>query len=185
MAAAARWASEEIITLLDAYSEKRVQDYIEGMASNKNVNEEIQKIMKEESGIERTTQQIENKIKKLRSGYGKLKARMQSPGAERPYLTSALTSLEKVAFQHWDRLDQILAIDGASCEEPDPSEENQTTTKQRKASKTPLRKKPRLADALQQSNEQMEQLRETISQNVITPEIRSAERREDRERILS
>ena len=56
MAAGVKWTSEEIIALLDAYSEKSVQDYIEGMASNKNVNEEIQKIMKEESGIERTTQ---------------------------------------------------------------------------------------------------------------------------------
>ena len=74
-----------------------------------------------------------------------------------------------------------VATDGASWEEPDPSEENQTTTKLRKASKRPLCKKPRLADALQQSNEQMEQLRETISQNVTTLEMRSTERREDRE----
>ena len=108
MAAGAKWTNEEIIALLDAYSEKSVQDCIEGMVSNKDVNGEIQKIMKEQSGIERTTQQINNKLKKLRSGYGKLKDRMQSSGAERPYLTSALTSLEKVAFQHWDRLDQIL-----------------------------------------------------------------------------
>ena len=61
MAAGAKWTRKEIIALLDAYSEKSVQDYIEGMASNKNVNEEIQneeiqKIMKEEGGIERTTQ---------------------------------------------------------------------------------------------------------------------------------
>ena len=103
MAAGAKWTNEEIIALLDVYSEKSVQDCIEGMASNKDVNGEIQKIMKEQSGIERTTQQIDNKLKKLRSGYGKLKDRMQSSGAE-----SALTSLEKVAFQHWDRLDQIL-----------------------------------------------------------------------------
>ena len=108
MAAGAKWTNEEIIALLDAYSEKSVQDCIEGMASNKDVNGESQKIMKEQSGIERTTQQIDNKLKKLRSGYGKLKDRMQSSGAERPYLTSALTSLEKVAFQHWDRLDEIL-----------------------------------------------------------------------------
>ena len=73
------------------------------------------------------------------------------------------------------------ATDEASCEEPGPSEEKKTTTKQRKASKRPPRKKPCLADALQQSNEQIEQLRETISQNVITPEMRSSERREDRE----
>ena len=74
-----------------------------------------------------------------------------------------------------------VATDEASSEEPGPSEENQTTTKQRKASKRPPRKKPRLADALQQSNEQIEHLRETISKNVITPEMRSSERREDRE----
>ena len=54
MAAGAKWTTEEINALLDTYSKKSVQDYIEGMASNKNVNEEIQKIMKEESGVKRT-----------------------------------------------------------------------------------------------------------------------------------
>ncbi|PFX17983.1 hypothetical protein AWC38_SpisGene17666 [Stylophora pistillata] len=87
----------------------------------------------------------------------------------------------QVEEEHQSTVATDGATDGVSCEEPDPSEENQTTTKQRKASKRPLRKKPRLADALQQSNEHMEQLRETISQNVITPETRSTERREDRE----
>ena len=42
MVASAKWTREEIIALLDAYSEKSVQDCIKGMANNKNVNEQIQ-----------------------------------------------------------------------------------------------------------------------------------------------
>jgi len=52
--------------------------------------------------------QVETKLKKLRSGYSKLKDRMKSSGLERAYLTNALTSVEKVAYEFWDKLDRIL-----------------------------------------------------------------------------
>ena len=47
-------------------------------------------------------------MKELKSGYSKLKDRMKVSGAERPYDSKSLTSVEKVAFQHWDKLDRIL-----------------------------------------------------------------------------
>ena len=33
---------------------------------------------------------------------------MKESGAERPYDSKSLSSVEKVAFQHWDNLDRIL-----------------------------------------------------------------------------
>ena len=47
-------------------------------------------------------------MKKLKLGYSKLKDRMKVSGAERPYDSKSLSSVEKVAFQHWDNLDRIL-----------------------------------------------------------------------------
>ena len=105
----AKWTEEEeTIELIEAYSTKTVQDSIEGMSSNKELYEEMRRIMKDESQVERMVSQIETKLKKLRSGYSKLIDRMKTSGAERPYLTSALTSVEKAALQNWDRLDRIL-----------------------------------------------------------------------------
>ncbi|XP_046845601.1 uncharacterized protein LOC124439420 [Xenia sp. Carnegie-2017] len=64
--------------------------------------------MKEESNTERTVDQIKTKVKKLRSGYVKLKDRMKTSGSEHPYFSSALSSVEKMALKHWDLLDGIL-----------------------------------------------------------------------------
>ena len=47
-------------------------------------------------------------MKKLKSGYSKLKDRMKVSGAERPHDSKSHTSVDKVAFQHWDNLDRIL-----------------------------------------------------------------------------
>ena len=78
------------------------------MATNKIVYDEIKKILKEQSNIDRTTSQIETKIKKLRSGYSKLKDRMKQSGSERPYFSGALSSVEKTALKVWEQLDSIL-----------------------------------------------------------------------------
>ena len=59
----------------------------------------LQRTMKEQSNVDRTPTQIETKMKKLRSGYTKLKDRMKQSGNERSYLSSALTSVEKVAHK--------------------------------------------------------------------------------------
>lgn len=103
-----RWTEAETKALLDAYGEQIIQEAIDGMATNKVVYDEIRKILKEHSNIDRTTSQIESKIKKLRSGYSKLKDRMKQSGSERPYFSSALSSVEKNALKVWEQLDQIL-----------------------------------------------------------------------------
>ena len=54
------------------------------------------------------SKQIQTKVKRLKSGYSKLKDRMKVSGAERPYDSKSLSSVEKLAFQHWDNLDRIL-----------------------------------------------------------------------------
>ena len=78
------------------------------MATSKIVYDEIKKILKEQSNIDRMTSQIETKIKKLRSGYSKLKDRMKQSGSERLYFSSALSSVEKTALKVWEQLDSIL-----------------------------------------------------------------------------
>ena len=103
-----RWTEAETKSLLDAYGEQIIQEAIDGMATNKVVYDEISRILKEHSNIDRTTSQIETKIKKLRSGYSKLKDRMKQSGSERPYFSSALSSVEKTALKVWDQLDRIL-----------------------------------------------------------------------------
>ena len=74
----AKWTGEETVLLIETYSTKTVQDSIEGMSSNKELYEEMRRIMKDESQVERTVSQIETKLKKLRSGYSKLKDRMKA-----------------------------------------------------------------------------------------------------------
>ena len=91
-----RWTEAETKALLDAYGEQIIQEAINGMATNKVVYDEISRILKEHSNIDRTTSQIETKIKKLRSGYSKLKDRMKQSGSERLYFSSALSSVEKI-----------------------------------------------------------------------------------------
>ncbi|CAB3998620.1 Hypothetical predicted protein [Paramuricea clavata] len=103
-----RWTEAETKSLLDAYGEQIIQEAIDGMATNKVVYDEISRILKEHSNIDRTTSQIETKIKKLRSGYSKLKDRMKQSGSERPYFSSALSSVEKTALKVWEQLDRIL-----------------------------------------------------------------------------
>ena len=58
----------------------------------------------------------------------------------------------------------------------------QTSKPKRKSGKSGgPRKKPRLCDVIEQSNEQIKQLQETMQSNSITSETRSKEREEDRE----
>ena len=47
-------------------------------------------------------------FQKADRGYTKLKDHMKVSGAKRPYDLKSLTSVKKVAFQHWDNLDCIL-----------------------------------------------------------------------------
>ena len=76
------------------------------ITTNKELYSSIRDFLKENNDIEHSTKQIETKAKKLKSGYSKLQDQMKVSGAERPYDSKALTSVEKVAFQHWDKLDR-------------------------------------------------------------------------------
>ena len=68
----------------------------------------IKSLLEQNNDVQRSTKQIERKVKKLKSSYSKLKERMKVSGAERPYDSKSLSSVEKVAFQHWDDLNRIL-----------------------------------------------------------------------------
>ena len=118
MAEGQRWTREQVDALIDAYSDIRVQENVEGIATNKEVYGQVQKLMKDDHDIDRTVKQVETKLKKLRSGDSKLKDRMKSSGSERPYLTNALTSVEKVAYEFWDKLDRILGKSNCNNSRP-------------------------------------------------------------------
>ena len=83
-----RWTEAETKALLDAYGEQKIQEAVDGMATDKIVYDEIKKTLKEQSNIDRTTSQIETKMKKSRSGYSKLKDRIKQSGSERQYFSS-------------------------------------------------------------------------------------------------
>ena len=78
------------------------------MTTNRELYSSIKSLLEQNNDVQRSTKQIETKVKKLKSGYSKLKDRMKVSGAERPYDSKSLTSVEKVTFQHWDNLDRIL-----------------------------------------------------------------------------
>ena len=61
--AGAKWTIDETISLIDAYSVEMAQETMEGIASNKELHEQLQQIMKEQSNVNRTPQQIETKLR--------------------------------------------------------------------------------------------------------------------------
>ena len=54
-----RWTSEQVDVLIDAYSDVRVQENVEGIATNKEVYGQVQKLIKDEHNIDRTVKQVE------------------------------------------------------------------------------------------------------------------------------
>ena len=102
----AKWSQDETSALIDAFSDAKTS--AEPMTTNKDLYSSIKGLLEQNNDIQRTAKQIETKLKKLKSGYSKLKDRMKISGAERPYDSKALSSQEKAAFQHWDKLDRIL-----------------------------------------------------------------------------
>ena len=101
-----KWTKEEITTLTDVYSDAKTS--ANPMTTNRDLHRSIADLLKQNNEVECSTKQIKTKMKKLKTGYSKLKDRMKVSGAERPYDYKALTSTKKVAFQHWDKLDRIL-----------------------------------------------------------------------------
>ena len=102
----AKWSKGEISALIVAYSDAKTS--ADPMTTNRELYNSINDLLEQNNDVQRSTKQIETKVKKLKSGYSKLKDRMKVSGAERPYDSKSLTSVEKVAFQHWDKLDRIL-----------------------------------------------------------------------------
>ena len=102
----AKWSQDETSAFIDAFSDAKTS--AEPMTTNKDLYSSIKGLLEQNNDIQRTAKQIETKLKKLKSGYSKLKDRMKISGAERRYDSKALSSQEKAAFQHWDKLDCIL-----------------------------------------------------------------------------
>ena len=101
-----RWSKDEINALIDAYSDAKMSG--DPMTTNRELYSSIKSLMELNNDVQRSTKQIETKVKKLKSGYSKLKDRMKVSGAQRPYYSKSLSGVEKVAFQQWDNLDRIL-----------------------------------------------------------------------------
>ncbi|CAB4001720.1 Hypothetical predicted protein [Paramuricea clavata] len=199
-----RWTEAETKSLLDAYGEQIIQEAIDGMATNKFVYDEISRILKEHSNIDRTTSQIETKIKKLRSGYSKLKDRMKQSGSERPYFSSALPSVEKTALKVWEQLDRILGPRPVQnppeeqlfesgtqqveqCDDVDAaldmSEDEQSASasnpqkREKKIVEASRSKKACLSDVIEKLNEQMGNITNLIASSIVSPEVREKERK--------
>ena len=99
----AKWTKEEITTLIDVYSDAKTS--ANPRTTNRDLHRSIADLLKQNNEVECSTKQIKTKMKKLKTGYSKLKDRMK---VKSPYDYKALTSTKKVAFQHWDKLDRIL-----------------------------------------------------------------------------
>ena len=105
--AGAKWTVDETIAPIGAYSEKMVQETIEGIASNKELHEQLQQIMKEQSNINRTPQQIETKLRAPRCLNNiPFSARAQCPGTGTKsgrglseYLCKTLTAASERVFE--------------------------------------------------------------------------------------
>lgn len=89
----AKWTKEEITTLIDVYSDAKTS--ANPMTTNRDLHRSIAGLLKQNNEVECSTKQIKTKMKKLKTGYSKLKNRMKVSGAERPYDSKALTSTKK------------------------------------------------------------------------------------------
>jgi len=52
MAEGQRWTREQVDALVDAYSDVRVQENVEGIATNKEVYGQVQKLMKDDHDMD-------------------------------------------------------------------------------------------------------------------------------------
>ena len=77
------------------------------MKPNRELYSSTKSLLELNNDVQCSTKQIQTKVKKLKSGFSKLKDRKKVSGAERPYDSKSLSSVEKLAFQHWDNLDRI------------------------------------------------------------------------------
>ena len=89
----AKWSKDEINTLIDAYSDAKMS--ADPMTTNRELYTLIKSLLEQNNDVQRSTKQIETKVKKLKSGYSKSKDRMKVSGAERPFDSKSLTSVEK------------------------------------------------------------------------------------------
>ena len=96
----AKWSKDEIYALIDAYSNAKMS--ADPMTANRELYSSIGSLLEQNNDVQCCTKQIAMKtiVKKLKSGYSKLKDRMKVSGAEQPYDLKSLTSVEKAAFQH-------------------------------------------------------------------------------------
>ena len=76
----AKWSQDEISAFIDAFSDAKTS--AEPMTTNKDLYSSIKGLLEQNNDIQRTAKQIETKLKKLKSGYSKLKDRMKISGAE-------------------------------------------------------------------------------------------------------
>ena len=87
-------SKDEINALIDAYSDAKMS--ADPMTTNRELYSSIKSLLELNNDVQRSTKQIETKVKKLKSGYSKLKDRVKVFGAERPYDS-------KSGFQGWKR----------------------------------------------------------------------------------
>ena len=76
----AKWSQDETSAPIDAFSDAKTS--AEPMTTNKDLYSSIKGLLERNNDIQRTAKQIETKLKKLKSGYSKLKDRMKISGAE-------------------------------------------------------------------------------------------------------
>jgi len=70
-----RWSKDEIIALIDAYSDAKMS--ADPMTTNRELYSSIKSLLELNNDVQHSTKQIETKVKKLKSGYSKQ--------VERPY----------------------------------------------------------------------------------------------------
>ena len=80
----AKWSKDEISALIDAYSDAKTS--ADPMTPNRELYNSINDLLEQNKDVQRSTKQIETKVKKLKSGYkltcSKLKDRMKVSGKQ-------------------------------------------------------------------------------------------------------
>ncbi|KAK2549831.1 hypothetical protein P5673_029653 [Acropora cervicornis] len=178
-----RWSKDKINALIDAYSDAKMS--ADPMTTNRELYSSIKSLLELNNDVQRSTKQIETKVKKLKSGYSKLKDRthpVEDPPDEHLMESSSKGESDETESS------AVNEVESGAAEPNTESSAAQVNTTQ--TSKPPKRKsgkdgkpkkKPRLCDVVEQSNEQMKQMQDYMQSNSVTLEERSKEREKDRE----
>ena len=77
------WEETEVLALIEIWADEKVQQQLDSCTRKKPIFEKMAQRLKDETGFERTFQQVREKIKQLKQNYKKVKDNNSKSGHSR------------------------------------------------------------------------------------------------------